>query len=51
MKCTPASATLRQQGRSVVDFVTQACEAALHGQAPPSLLPIPASRTPVAISA
>jgi len=46
-----ASATLRQQGRSVVDFVRQACEAALHGQAPPSLLPIPASRTPVAISA
>ncbi len=45
------SATLKQQGRSVVDFVAQACEAALHGQAPPSLLPIPASRPPVAMSA
>ena len=32
-------ATLRQQGRCVLTFVTQACTAALHHQAPPSLLP------------
>src|SRR5262249_55579530 len=32
------AATLRQQGRNVVDFVTRACEAALHGQPAPSLL-------------
>ena len=32
--------TLRQQGRNVVDYVTQACVAALHHQPPPpSLLP------------
>jgi transposase len=33
------AATLRQQGRNVVDFVTQACEARLHGYKAPSLLP------------
>ncbi len=31
--------TLRQQGRSVLDFVTQACVAAAHHRRPPSLLP------------
>jgi len=33
------AATLKQQGRNAVEFVTQACEAALRGEAPPSLLP------------
>ena len=37
------AATLKQQRRNVVDYVTQACEAALRGQAAPSLLPVPAS--------
>jgi transposase len=32
------AATLRQRGRDVVDFVTRACEDALHGQPAPSLL-------------
>jgi transposase len=31
--------TLRMQGRDVLDYVTAACEAALHGTTPPSLLP------------
>lgn len=31
--------TLRMQRRNVLDYVTAACEAALHGAAPPSLLP------------
>jgi transposase len=31
--------TLRLQGRNVLDYVTDACEAALHGRPPPSLLP------------
>ncbi len=31
--------TLRMQGRNVLDYVTAACQAALHGQAAPSLLP------------
>jgi transposase len=31
--------TLRQQGRNVLDFLTQACVAAAHGHRPPSLLP------------
>ncbi len=31
--------TLRLQGRNVLDYVTEACEAALQGRAPPSLLP------------
>ena len=34
--------TLRLQKRNVLDFVRQACEAALHGAAPPSLLPVAA---------
>ena len=32
-------ATLRQQRRNVLDFVHEACRAALHGTPPPSLLP------------
>ena len=31
--------TLRLQRRNVLDYMTAACEAALHGTAPPSLLP------------
>jgi transposase len=34
-------ATLKQQHRNVLDYLTAACEAALHGQAAPSLLPAP----------
>lgn len=33
------AATLKQQGRNVVDYVTQVCESALHGKLAPSLLP------------
>jgi len=33
------SATLKLQGRNVVDFITRACEASLHGNKAPSLLP------------
>ena len=32
-------ATLRLQKRNVLDFVLQACDAALRGTTPPSLLP------------
>jgi transposase len=32
-------ATLRQQNRNVLEYLTTACEAALSGQTPPSLLP------------
>lgn len=32
-------ATLRQQERNVLDYVTAACQAAIRGEAPPSLLP------------
>lgn len=32
--------TLRQQKRDVLDFLTQACEAAISGTDPPSLLPV-----------
>lgn len=35
-------ATLRQQGRCVLTYLTQACTAALHHQPPPSLLPLAA---------
>ena len=35
------AATLRQQHRNVVDYVTHACVAALHGDSAPSLLPLP----------
>jgi transposase len=34
-----AVATLRQQNRNVLDYLTAACEAVLCGEAPPSLLP------------
>jgi len=33
------TATLRQQGKNVLDFLTQACVAAANGHRPPSLLP------------
>jgi len=32
-------ATLRQQKRNVLAYLTAACQAALCGEAPPSLLP------------
>ena len=32
--------TLRQQKREVLDFLTQACQAAISGSDPPSLLPV-----------
>jgi len=32
-------ATLKQQRRNVLDYLTAACEAALHGESPPSLIP------------
>ena len=41
----PVAATLKQQHRNVVDYVTLACEAALRGEAAPSLLPVQAPRT------
>lgn len=31
--------TLKQQNRHALNFLTTACEAALHGRQPPSLLP------------
>lgn len=34
-----AVTTLRLQKRNVLDYMTAACEAALHGTSPPSLLP------------
>jgi transposase len=36
-------ATLKQQHRPVLAYLTAACEAALHGEAAPSLLPTPAA--------
>jgi transposase len=38
-------ATLKQQRRSVLDYLTAACEAALYGKPPPSLLPTPKDLT------
>lgn len=38
-----AVTTLRQQGRDVLGFLTEAVKAQLHGLPPPSLLPIPVS--------
>jgi len=35
------AATLKQQQRNVVDYVTQLCEAALWGEPAPTLLPTP----------
>lgn len=42
------AATLKAQHRNIVDYVTQACIAALHGLPAPSLLPVPSvpSRRP-----
>jgi transposase len=39
-------ATLKQQHRNVLDYVTAACEAALYGQPAPSLLPRPDALNP-----
>jgi len=39
------AATLKQQRRNIVDYVTLACEAALRGEAAPSLLLVQAPRT------
>jgi hypothetical protein len=33
-------ATLKQQRRNIVDYMTAACDASLHGTSTPSLLPI-----------
>ena len=33
--------TLRQQKRDVLDYLTEACAAAIQGRPPPSLLPVP----------
>jgi hypothetical protein len=37
------AATLKQQQRNVVDYITLACEAALRGEPVPTLLPPQAS--------
>jgi transposase len=34
-------ATLKQQHRHVLDYLTAACEAVLHGEPAPCLLPVP----------
>jgi len=36
-------ATLKQQHRNVLDYLTAACDATLHGETAPSLLPRPAA--------
>jgi transposase len=36
-------ATLKQQHRNILEYLTAACEATLHGEAAPSLLPTPAT--------
>ena len=38
------AATLKQQGRNIVDYMTAACDASLHGKPAPSLLPIASAR-------
>jgi len=38
------AATLKQQGRNIVDYMTAACEASLHGTSAPSLLPSASAR-------
>jgi transposase len=38
------AATLRQQGRNIIDYMTAACEASLHGKSAPSLLPAASAR-------
>jgi transposase len=40
--------TLRMQRRNILDFVTSACEAANHGDSPPSLLPVMSRAQPAA---
>jgi transposase len=44
-------ATLRMQKRNVLDFVADACQARLHGQSAPSLLPQSLPAEPCAIAA
>ena len=44
------AATLKQQGRNVVEYVTEACERALHQRRPRSLLPGGHIMTPHALS-
>ena len=39
------AATLKAQQRNIVDYVTQACVAALHGVPAPSLLPLPSRKS------
>jgi transposase len=39
------AATLKQQHRNVLDYLTAACEAAMYGEPPPSLLPTPKDLT------
>lgn len=50
-----AGATCQQYGRSLLDYLTTVCEAALHGRPVPSLLPAPAStdqdESPAALAA
>lgn len=45
------AATLKQQRRNVVDYLTQACMASLHGQPSPSLLPAAVDANSVAAEA
>jgi hypothetical protein len=41
-------ATLKQQQRNVLEYLTAACEAALRGEAAPSLLPASDQKSPAA---
>jgi transposase len=43
--------TLRLQKRNVLDYVTEACECALQGRRPPSLLPTPSVKPTAALAA
>lgn len=45
------AATLKQQHRNVVEYITEACEAALRGEPPSSLLPAKTARNPLAKAA
>jgi len=38
------AASLKQQRRNFVDYITQACEAALRGEVAPALLPVQTPR-------
>lgn len=42
------TASLRQQGRNVLDFLTRACDASIHHRKAPSLLPTPRMTTKLA---